>query len=84
MSDPIQHVVVLMLENHSFDQMLGAFQKVYRELDGIDPAKPHTNTDLNGMVFKQLPHASRTMKLDPHHDLDSVLRQIKAPKAVRG
>jgi phospholipase C len=26
--DPIKHVVVLLLENHSFDQMLGAMKQV--------------------------------------------------------
>ena len=31
-SDPIKHVVVLMLENHSFDQMLGCMKEVYPEL----------------------------------------------------
>lgn len=30
--DPIKHVVVLMFENHSFDQMLGCFKTV----DGVD------------------------------------------------
>ena len=24
-ADPIRHVIVLMFENHSFDQMLGCF-----------------------------------------------------------
>ena len=28
-TDPIKHVVVLMLENHSLDQMLGAFRSVF-------------------------------------------------------
>ena len=27
-TDPIKHVVVLMLENHSFDQMLGGLKAV--------------------------------------------------------
>ncbi len=35
-----------MLENRSFDQMLGALQSVYPELDGIDPTRPRRgNTD---------------------------------------
>ncbi len=47
--DPIKHVVVLMLKNRSFDQMLGDLQQVYPNLDGIDPAGPRrTNTDDQG------------------------------------
>jgi phospholipase C len=30
-SDPIKHVVPLVLENHSFDQMLGCFQGLFSE-----------------------------------------------------
>jgi phospholipase C len=32
---PVRHVVVLMLENHSFDQMLGAFADAIPNFDGI-------------------------------------------------
>ena len=34
--DPIRHVIVLILENHSFDQMLGCFQQIYPRLEGVD------------------------------------------------
>lgn len=38
-----------MLENHSFNQMLGDFQQVYPNLDGIAPAGPRrTNSDDQG------------------------------------
>jgi len=83
--DPIEHVVVLMLENRSFDQMLGAFKRVYPELEGISSdAEPRSNLDLNGQPFLQLGNASRIVELDPHHDLDSVLRQIGADPARPG
>ena len=32
----IKHVVLLMLENRSFDQMLGCLQAVFPDLDGVD------------------------------------------------
>ena len=35
--DPIQHVVVLMLENNSFDRMLGCMTAVYPQIDGTKP-----------------------------------------------
>ena len=35
--DPIQHVVVLMLENNSFDRMLGCMTADYPQIDGPKP-----------------------------------------------
>lgn len=79
-TDPIQHVVVLVLENNSFDRMLGCMKSVYPELEGPNPT--------NGQVFKnpdypdqthefaQLPGATPSVPVDPAHDLDDVLRQI--------
>lgn len=36
--DPIERVVLLMLENHSFDQMLGSLAKVHPDLEGVPQA----------------------------------------------
>ncbi len=82
--DPIEHVVVLMLENRSFDQMLGAFQTVHDGLDGVDANSPLTFRDDDGKEYEQKPTAAMIVSHDPHHDLDSVLRQIGAPPAVEG
>ena len=40
-ADPIKHVVYLLFENHSFDQMLGCFKQVYPAMEGVDPARPN-------------------------------------------
>ena len=74
--DPIEHVVVLMLENHSFDKMLGTFKELYPDLDGIDPQRPGQNADPGGRVYEQAPTAERQMMLDPHHEVDHVAVQI--------
>src|SRR6185295_14767451 len=80
---PIQHVVVLMLENHSFDQMLGDFQSKYKELDGIDPAAPaRTNVDPNGREYPQAPTTTRSVDPDPRHELAHVLRQIESDEPL--
>lgn len=72
-----------MLENHSFDQMLGDFQSKYPDLDGIDPAAPpRTNVDLAGNVYKQAPTTARSVNPDPKHELDHVLRQIEADAPI--
>jgi phospholipase C len=69
--------VLLLLENRSFDQMLGCFKEVYPDLDGIDPAAPpRTNSD--GVTqYKQAETRSEQMPVDPRHEKDHVLKQLK-------
>src|SRR6267154_1716583 len=74
--DPIKHVVVLILENHSFDQMLGCFKAVYTELEGIDPIRPAVNVDAQDKPFYQRPTTERQMFLDPHHEVAHVAVQL--------
>jgi phospholipase C len=78
MPDPIQHVVVLMFENNSFDRMLGCMKAVYPTLDGVDPGVTRVNPDYpdTSHLFAQLPHAAFAIGHDPAHDLDDVLDQI--------
>jgi phospholipase C len=75
--DPIRHVVVLILENHSFDQMLGCFKEVYPALDGVDPANPRQNRDDAGQSYQQSVTTERVMLLDPRHEVDHVARQLE-------
>jgi phospholipase C len=74
--DPIDHVVVLALENRSFDRMLGALKAVYPELQGVDPANAAGNAGPHGKLFQQ-PNASNTVKPDPQHDTVNVVRQLE-------
>jgi phospholipase C len=77
-SDPIRHVVHLILENRSFDQMLGSLSGIYPDLDGVDPKKPHSNSDTEEHSFKQAPTTVRQMlKWDPHHEVPHVAEQLK-------
>lgn len=76
MSDPIEHVIVLMLENCSFDRMLGLLPGV----DGVDPKNPLTNPDFpTPTPIAQTVTTEQNMALDPEHDLDDCLRQIDGP-----
>jgi phospholipase C len=81
--DPIKHVIVLFLENRSFDQMLGCFKEKYPELEGVDPAAPHSNVDTKGRPFTQRPTDVRQMPAakpqlwDPHHEVEHVHVQIE-------
>jgi len=75
--DPIEHVIVLMLENRSFDHMLGGLT-VELGLDGAVPPgqPPRSNTDPDGHPFEQVAGASRTTQFDPHHELRHVVAQL--------
>jgi phospholipase C len=77
-SDPIRHVVHLILENRSFDQMLGALTAVHAELDGVDPAAPAKNADPSGRTYVQEPTKIRQMlKWDPRHEVPNVAVQLE-------
>jgi phospholipase C len=77
-----RHVVVLMLENHSFDRTLGYLQTIGRDIDGVDKAKLGVNPNIAGpddpagLPVGQAETAERAVANDPQHDLDNVLHQI--------
>lgn len=78
-ADPIEHVVMLMLENHSFDQMLGCMQAVNPQIDGANPAgEPHSQRDYpdRNHYIGQFPTDERLLDPDPKHDHPDVLRQL--------
>ena len=70
--DPIEHVIVLMLENNSFDHMLGDLDKV-KKID--EKSVTNTNTCL-GTEYSQKASFDRIVTPEPRHDLQDVLFQI--------
>ena len=44
--DKLKHIVVLMMENRSFDHMLGSLKAVNPAIDGVTPDL--SNPDTNG------------------------------------
>ncbi len=78
MLPPIKHVVVLMMENHSFDRVLGWMKAKYPGLEGVDPKNPRQNPDFPRAqpAIIQAPTTSRKIPHDPGHDLDDVLAQL--------
>lgn len=74
--DPIKHVVVLMLENHSFDQMLGCFKSLYPDLEGVDVANPRFNLGLDGTRYHQMESFDPIVDPDPMHELENIERQL--------
>jgi phospholipase C len=74
---PIDHVVVLMMENACFDRMLGALAETHPGLDGVDPAHPRSNPDgPHGRPVLQGPTTSRNIDRDPRHYLYNSLAQL--------
>jgi phospholipase C len=80
-SNQIQHVFVLMLENRSFDHMLG-----FSGLTGTD-ASTGASTKINGLIGTELntyngqtfsvsPGAPDRMPADPGHEFSNVLLQL--------
>lgn len=82
-NDPIRHVVLLMLENRSFDHMLGDFTRVdpMRAVAGIDPQNPFSNT-FEGKSYSQAPCAEQKLpnsvfwSFDPKHEHANVRKQM--------
>jgi phospholipase C len=77
-ADPIEHVVVLCLENRSFDQMLGGLQAVYPSIDGVDPAVPPRENfdDEHREPYWQVPTQTMVVDPDPKHEWDNVEFQL--------
>jgi phospholipase C len=64
--DKLQHIVVLMMENRSFDHMLGSLTAVDARIDGITDQL--SNPDTTGNPVKPLPQADFQGQLDPDPD----------------
>jgi phospholipase C len=69
--DAIKHVIVLMMENRSFDHVLAGCPKNRRTYD------PTGVNEANGNVYQQRPGAARTVPNDPVHETKDVLVQLK-------
>ncbi len=64
--DNLKHIVVLMMENRSFDHMLGSLTAVDPRIDGITGQL--SNPDTTGAVVKPQPLAQFQGQLDPDPD----------------
>jgi phospholipase C len=64
--DNLRHIVVLMMENRSFDHMLGSLTAVDLRIDGITDQL--SNPDTTGAIVKPQPLAQFQGQLDPDPD----------------
>src|SRR5208283_1980447 len=64
--DQLKHIVVLMMENRSFDHMLGGLMKKYPKINGLTGNE--SNPDTNGALVMVQPNAQFQSQLDPDPD----------------
>jgi phospholipase C len=65
---PIEHVIVLMMENRSFDHMFGALALEGRTIDGLTGNESNPSADGDVQVF--LLTDSAAVAVDPNHSWD--------------
>jgi len=82
---PIDHVVVLCLENRSFDHMLGFLPHPNPEFEGLRRGGPYENPGYQGgPAVPATPDAKRVLPVGPDHSHDAVMHQLgAAEKGVR-
>jgi phospholipase C len=76
-NDLIKHVLILALENRSFDHMLGACQAGKPAIDGIPLVGPARANLYADQIYKQVDGAARIIVEDPRHETPHVLAQLK-------
>src|SRR5690242_7564634 len=64
--DSLKHIVVLMMENRSFDHMLGALMQQDPRINGLTGNE--ANPDINGQPVTVSPQADYQGQLDPDPD----------------
>jgi phospholipase C len=82
----VKHIVVLMMENRSFDQMLGFLETEGLDVDGLGSAKPNPYPDGTpcepfewgeGETYLTPPPGHKAKILDPCHSPHCVHEQLK-------
>jgi phospholipase C len=77
----IEHVIVLALENRSFDHMLGYLKHPDPAFDGLNQGTSHVNPMWPGRdTAAASQEAKAVLPVDPDHSHDAVMEQL----AVRG
>jgi len=76
--DNLKHIVVLMMENRSFDHMLGSLKAVDSQIDGLTGTEtnPDTTPAQNPVPVKPLAEFQSQLQPDPDHHFPAVDLQI--------
>jgi phospholipase C len=76
--DKLKHIVVLMMENRSFDHMLGSLKSVNPRIDGLTGTEtnPDATPAQNKVAVQPLAEFQSQLQPDPDHSFPSVDLQI--------
>ena len=76
--DALRHIVVVMMENRSFDHMLGSLKAVNPAIDGLTGAESNPDNAAPPNALPVLPQAEYQSQLqpDPDHHFPAVDMQI--------
>jgi phospholipase C len=74
--DALKHIVVLMMENRSFDHMLGSLKAGNPAIDGLDGTQSNPDTQGNNVVVQNLAEFQGQLDPDPDHHFPAVDLQI--------
>jgi phospholipase C len=76
--DALKHIVVLMMENRSFDHMLGSLKAVNQQIDGVDGTQSNPDSQGNQVFVQPLAEFQSQLDPDPDHHFPAVDQQIFA------
>jgi phospholipase C len=74
--DKLQHIVVLMMENRSFDHMLGSLKAANAKIDGVTPDLSNPDTSGNPVEPQAKAEFQSQLQPDPDHHFPAVDLQI--------
>ena len=74
--DSLKHLVVLMMENRSFDHMLGSLKQVDPRIDGLTGTESNLDTSGRQALVAPLAQYQSQLDPDPNHDFAPVNQQI--------
>lgn len=77
----LKHIVVLMMENRSFDHMLGYLQAEDPRIDGVDGTQSNPDTTGKEIHVSNDANYQSQLQPDPGHDFENVRQQIHGDKA---
>src|SRR3954449_8283075 len=74
--DTLKHIVVLMMENRSFDHMLGALKATDPRIDGLDGTQFNLDTSGRSALAQPLAEFQGQLDPDPDHHFPGVNLQL--------
>jgi len=80
LTDKVKHVIVLMLENRSFDHMLGFLKSLNANIDGCSPGQTGCDNHVDPLDHSSpkvtVDDSAVYVQVDPHHSIAWTTEQI--------